>query len=1321
MIGPHGHPITSPTLVVRLSIVLVLALIAGACDAPTTGMPVTASRSANLSVSPPVLTLDDGETGLLSARLADETGRPLQARSLEWSSLQPGVASVRPGGIVDAKHPGEATIRVRSADFGVETEALVIVRPVADDVLFLVRDEVYQGIAGAPLEEGVEVRVIDRGGLPVPGVAVHMDVESGGGSVSPSVAVTDANGYARAEWTLGVEVGANSLAVTDASPAASGGPAGAPGDNEKKAKVYAWGNAGVPRSITLTPTEDTLTVDESDRLKATVLDKWDNEVEDAIVSWSSDAPSIATVDPTGNVVGVDAGTTTIVATAYVPSEVAGQAVAGAPANQTVSGTARINVIRLDKARLVRAGGGGQTGPVGEMLSEALTVRVKTPSGEGVSDVPVSWAVSRGGGTLTATSATTDATGSASVSWTLGPDVGTQEVSVWAEGVDGGVIFTATATVGEANEVVVTPVAVSLESGGTQQLNAVAYDVYGNLIQDRPVNWSSSEPSVASVDVGGFVTAGYGGTAEVVARLDGASGSSTVTVTGDGGGGGGGGGGGSPDLRVTVSPAELTLNALGAVGQLTATVTDETGSYVGGQPVWSSTNPDVATVDNFGRVTSHATGTTRVTATVGDDADTTTVTVNQVVALVVIDPPRFELTVGDRVPAKATAMDSMGTVVPDAPYVWHTTSVPIVGVDKGATPDSQIVKARDVGEAAIYVESDGITGWAPVVVTDLPVASITVTPETMEIPAGGSGTAQATLYDEAGDEMQGRSVQWSSSNTSIAVVENGVITGLAEGQVQITARADDKSDMVAVTVTPGSEPPPPPPPSGQLAAFPGAEGWGATALGACDRTNVEVLRVTNLNDSGSGSLRAALENADNNRLSVVVFDVAGIIDLSSRVEVRSKRCLYVAGQTAPGSGITVRNWDGQSLFIKGAGVSDLVFRYLRFRNGTRNPGQNTGSHGMIIGAGERIVLDHLSFSWTNDQLLSIYGYAYENGWGAPKQLTVQRSLFSEPLASSPVCYATKGHVDLSGGSDVPQWYRVDGVTIHHNAAIHCSHRAPGLGSRTAEVINNVVYNWHLAAMHTGVAKVWADYVGNYFKAGPMNRVPASGGVGIEISHVFRFNRPGGWSGNEPDDYVIVGRRTWDGRLGPAIYLDGNEGPSLSGDQWSLTSKYKNDERDGYPENNYDVTYGSTGMPTHLDGIGLRRTSPMAPPPIPVSRTSAGAAYNTLISQGDVGANRRLSCSGDWVWNQDPVDARVIRDAQNGTGRSSSTAILSQDEVGGFPSIDRGTACRDSDGDGMPDDFETRYDLNPGSASDAGQDPNGDGYVNLEAYLNGISPR
>jgi hypothetical protein len=382
--------------------------------------------------------------------------------------------------------------------------------------------------------------------------------------------------------------------------------------------------------------------------------------------------------------------------------------------------------------------------------------------------------------------------------------------------------------------------------------------------------------------------------------------------------------------------------------------------------------------------------------------------------------------------------------------------------------------------------------------------------------------------------------------------------------------------------------------------------------------------------------------------------------------------------------------------------------------------------VIIGAGVNVMLDHLSFSWMTDELMSIYRYPESGGRGDVRSITVQNTLLAEPLASSPVCFSTKGETRLENDTNgIPQWYEVENVSFHRNVAMHCSHRAPKIASRDAVITNSVVYNWDIGAIHVSGRKPYVDVVNNYFKSGPMNRgldVP----FGREYSHEFRNNRPGGGRGGEPDEYILIGSGhvTWDGREGPGVYLAGNVGPSNpagSLDNWAMTSKYKNDETNGYPESIYqDVEYADLGlMPTMIDGVPMRRSTPLPGSPFPVSIVDAQSAWHSLVVEGDVGANRTLDCQGNWVDNRDEVDQRLLREAREGGGVSKPPA--SEQEVGGFPDLAPGKACADSDGDGMPDEFEGRYGLSATDASDAAFDSDGDGYVNLEEYLNGTRPQ
>lgn len=686
-----------------------------------------------------------------------------------------------------------------------------------------------------------------------------------------------------------------------------------------------------------------------------------------------------------------------------------------------------------------------------------------------------------------------------------------------------------------------------------------------------------------------------------------------------------------------------------------------------------------------------------------------------VSSIELRPPLVTLTVGMEAEVEARVKDGRGTEVATAEVKWSSENPSVVEV-KGEGQRTARIMARHPGNGGVSGHSGPKRGRSSVTVVDsASVTSVSPNPPTLSLQAGDSAWVTMDVLTTEGASHGGAWAYWTSSNESVLRVnEMGAVTAVGAGSAHITGSFAGHTERISVSVSgPSSR-------SSGVPAFPGAEGWGARAFQACDRANVEIRRVTSLTDAGPGSLREAIEGSRSDRLSIVTFDVGGYIELESAIELRGRRCLYVAGQTAPGSGVTIRGQDRTLMVLRNSGNSDIALRYLRFRPGTRQPGVNTNSQGLIIGTGENIIVDHLSFSWASDQLLMVYNYPH--GWGAPRAITVQRTLLGEPLASSPVCYSTKGETDPDA-SGVPAWYDVEKVTFHHNAAIHCSHRAPMIVAGEAEVLNNIVYNWNLGAMHTEGRKPFVDYVGNYFRAGPATRLNTN--FAYEISHKFAFNRPGGWGG-EPNDYVVIGEsyRTRDGRTGPGIFLSGNVGPNFDGsDQWSMTSKYKNDEEDGYPEANYpSVEYGQAGlMPVRISGVSLRRTSRLSQPPDPVSVQSAEAAWSEIIGNGNVGANSRLTCSGDWVPNQDPVDQRLLEDARDGSGPTRDTFVSSQEEVGGFPDLDAGEACRDADRDGMPDDFENRYGLDPDAAWDASQDSDDDGYSNLEEYVNGTRPR
>ena len=275
------------------------------------------------------------------------------------------------------------------------------------------------------------------------------------------------------------------------------------------------------------------------------------------------------------------------------------------------------------------------------------------------------------------------------------------------------------------------------------------------------------------------------------------------------------------------------------------------------------------------------------------------------------------------------------------------------------------------------------------------------------------------------------------------------------KLQRTRQQSAPSATPALSASPDSGPGRP----GTLPAFPGAEGFGSTTPGG---RGGRPIFVTNLDDEGPGSFRAACE-ADGPR--TVIFQVSGLISLAKPIVVKNPY-ITIAGQTAPGDGICLRNYT----FI--IATHDVVVRYLRSRLGDLS-GQEADSITLASGA-ENVVLDHCSATWSVDEALSLAGNV--------SNVTVQWCLIAEGLNQSKHTKGAHGYGSLS---------RANGpVTWHHNLWAHNNSRNPRLGDNygrppypTFDVRNNVIYNYGEIAsgLTQGVLKV--NYVANYIRPGP----------------------------------------------------------------------------------------------------------------------------------------------------------------------------------------------------------------------------------------------
>ncbi len=435
------------------------------------------------------------------------------------------------------------------------------------------------------------------------------------------------------------------------------------------------------------------------------------------------------------------------------------------------------------------------------------------------------------------------------------------------------------------------------------------------------------------------------------------------------------------------------------------------------------------------------------------------------------------------------------------------------------------------------------------------------------------------------------------------------------------------------------------------AFPGAEGFGArTVAGRGGR----VIEVTNLNDAGPDSLRAAVESEGSR---IIVFRLAGTIGLESSLVI-THPYITIAGQTAPGEGITVRNVNSEVEALFQIETHDVVIRFLTLRAGPPSAGD-----AMMIQASDthdtyNIVIDHNSMSWAVNRNLAT--------WYDVHDISIQWNIFSEGLNCSihpKGChskgvllggYASDENKDNPGAGD---------ISFHHNLMAHNGERNPYIeASGVIDVVNNVAYNPFGTFSHIDMVfqlvPDFVNYIGNYYKPGP----------NTEVKYSIRTLNPG-----------IPGTR---------IFIQGNIGPQR--------------ENDNLPEMNI------------IDPDSRQYLVSEPFPTEKVTTTTALQAYDQVLA--GAGANMGLNCEGTFFSRRDAIDTRIVKDVRDSTGR----IIDDPSEVGGWLTIPTATPCMDSDHDGMSDLWEQNYSFNPADPSDASKDADRDGYTNIEEFLNSTNP-
>ena len=440
------------------------------------------------------------------------------------------------------------------------------------------------------------------------------------------------------------------------------------------------------------------------------------------------------------------------------------------------------------------------------------------------------------------------------------------------------------------------------------------------------------------------------------------------------------------------------------------------------------------------------------------------------------------------------------------------------------------------------------------------------------------------------------------------------------------------------------------------AFFGAEGAGAKSVGG--RAG-RVIEVVNLNAEGPGSLKEALE-ASGPR--TVVFRVGGTIDWGGAKVRVTNPYLTIAGQTAPGDGICIRN--GQ-LYIR---THDVVMRYLRVRSGM--------GHCIFLEDGTHsVIIDHCSFSWATDENVTLYSV------DSPlRDITFSWCISSEGVRPEATQHNVHGAGIIVGS--VRRADLLENIDVHHNLFAHNQFRNPYIKGKSARVINNITYDWEFWSMLIR-AGITVDIIGNHFKLGP-SFSPA------DWTHKESII----WSAVPGDNgnYGVPGT--------PSIYIAGNR------------DEYRDNDPD---EDNWDLMDAVVYLKTtgKVDRT-FERKCPQPAGPFPITVHRVEDLDRVLLPS--VGASRHLDDKGEWVSIRDSVDERVIADYVDGTGILPSKVA----DVGGYPELSGGIPYVDSDHDGMPDAWEIANGFDPSDASDGGKDADADGYTNLEESLNGTDP-
>lgn len=479
---------------------------------------------------------------------------------------------------------------------------------------------------------------------------------------------------------------------------------------------------------------------------------------------------------------------------------------------------------------------------------------------------------------------------------------------------------------------------------------------------------------------------------------------------------------------------------------------------------------------------------------------------------------------------------------------------------------------------------------------------------------------------------------------------------------------------------------------KIPAFPGAEGGGMYTQGG---RGGKVLVVTNLNDSGPGSFRWACEQGG---ARIIVFNVSGIIKLETPIILRAPY-VTIAGQTAPGDGICIA---GQSFQVN---THDVIVRHMRFRRGATNVWYREDSFGgNPVG---NIMIDHCSCEWGLDENISFYRHMYSMNDGKPSRkdptvnVTIQNTISAKGLDTYNHAFGS-----TIGGEN---------TTFMRNLWADNTGRNPSIGwGGVFNFVNNVIYNWVHRTADGGEYSTMSNFINNYYKPGPLT--PKDSPVGYRIIKAeSRSKKLFPWPqygrvfaiGNIVEGNERVTKDNWDGGIQVSDIGDGTQIPE------DVKALMKSDEP--FAMAHMTILPSDKTFDYVLENVGATLPTRDIVDQRIIEEVRTGKAYyvDKLPKDNPYGdhwgmSEKTANEEGLFRYRRLPKDSYKLG------------IITDPRQMGGYPEY-KGEPRVDTDGDGMPDDWEIAAGLNPNDPSDANGDCTGDGYTNIEKYINGISTK